>query len=435
MKSRFFRILSLLIILILFAGFGFEGYHWWSAHQRGKALSLYFQKDSPVTRALPEDATIYLNLLGARRLLEQSQNTRFYRVFSHWLDTRMGEDSTANPLLGGMLEKTLLNVIGQEVAIGLAPSKTNLWDVVAVARLAPGSDFLLKLALSQNKKLQQTEFADQTIFTVETKDAHYPHFYITINSEYGFASNSIERLQTSLTSHGNGPSFLSEMSQETLPENTILFFKAKDPAVSAAGLLEGKLLRIRIQSNLLLTGPMPSKSFGQDDVLELVTNISEVFHLPPAICSIRNLQGSAAASTILGFHTSEQAQSYAKQLQDQYASFSEERVLNSGYDCFRFQEKKNAGLICRDQSLLLLTDGRIDPLTILKTSSIGVARKNPLILELRFHKDAVSSFAARADQNDWTDFSQSKILYFLGCLQSIQGGIDDNESEIVAEIN
>ena len=347
----------------------------------------------------------------------------------------MGEDARANPLLGGMLEKTLLNVIGQEVAIGLAPSRNNVWDIVTVARLAPGSDFLLKLALSQNKKLQRTEIGDQTIFTVETKDVRYPRLFVAIGSDYGYASNSMKRIQSSLKSTGNGPSFLADMSQQTLPENTILFFKSKDPAVTAEGMFEGKQLRIQVQSNLLLHGPVPSNPIAPNDVLQMITNISEIFHLPPAVCSIRNLEGTAAASTILGFENSEQATSYFERLRTQFESFAEEDVGNDGHDCFRFQEKNNLELICRNQSLLLLTDARIDPLPILQSASIGAPRRNPLILDLRFNKEAVSGFADRVDRDDWADFSHSKVLYFLGCLQSIHGRINGNDNEIVAEIN
>jgi hypothetical protein len=435
LKSRFIRAIFIPIILILFTGFGFEGYRWWSAHQRRKALSLYLQKNSPVTRALPEDATIYLNLLGARRLLEQSQNTLFYRVFSHWLDTRMGEESKANPLLGGMLEKTLLNVIGQEVAIGLAPSRQNVWDIVTVARLAPGSDFLLKLALSQNKKLQRTEMGDQTIFTVETKDFRYPHLYVAIGSDFGYASNSMERIRNSLKSTGNGPSFLANMSWQTLPENTVLFFKSKDPAVTAEGIYEGKQLKIQVQSNLLLHGPLPSNPIAANDVLQMTTNISEIFHLPPALCTIRNLDGATTASTILGFENSERARSYSEQLRNQFESPSDENVGNDAYDCFRLPQKNNLELICRNQSLVLLTDARIDPLAILQSATIGAPRRNPLILDLRFQKEAVSGFADRVDRDDWADFSRSKCLYFLGCLKSIHGRVNGDNNEIVAEIN
>lgn len=434
MKSKLLRSLLLFAVLAAFMGVGFEGYRWWSAHQRKKALSLYFRKNSPVTRRLPADATIYLNLLGARRLLDNAQGTRFYRVFSHWLDTGMGENKGSNPVMGGMLEKTLLNVFGEEFGIALVPSANHKWDVMAVARLAPGSDFLLKLALSQNRKMEQTEFGDQTIFTVKTKNLSYPQFYLAIDSDFAYASSSMDRIRTSLQRPGEGPAFLSDLPEETLPENTTLFLKGNEPRISALGYVEPHRFRLQIQSDLLMDGPMPAVKRAQDDVLELITNASEIFHQPAAHYSIRNVEGSAVSAIVMAFATSDEARVYAETLANENTPEMAETLRYDDYSCFYFPSHKEIALICQDGPLLLIANDRMDPRPVFNSSSSQAAQKHPLILRIRFNSQAVNDFASLADKEDWSAFPQSKILYFLSCLRNINGNVDGNNNEIVAEI-
>jgi hypothetical protein len=87
LKLRVLPFLAIVIAAICISFIGYRGYYWWQKHEKRKALFLYFQKNSPVTKRIPDDAFFYANLYDLRRVQDQLKNTNFYRVFGYWLDT------------------------------------------------------------------------------------------------------------------------------------------------------------------------------------------------------------------------------------------------------------------------------------------------------------------------------------------------------------
>jgi hypothetical protein len=153
LKLRVLPLLAIFVSLVCIGFLGYRGYGWWQKYQKRKALFLYFQKNSPVTKRIPEDTLLYINIYDLKRVHDQLRETHLSQVLAHWLDTGMSENEKPNPLLGGMLEKTILNIVGDEFALALLPSKQRPFDFLAIARIAPGSDFLLNLELSSAKNI------------------------------------------------------------------------------------------------------------------------------------------------------------------------------------------------------------------------------------------------------------------------------------------
>lgn len=439
MKSRLLRGILSLLILASFTAAGYHSYRWYAAHQRKKALALYFRKNSPVTRRMPEDAILYLNLYNSRRLLDAIQNTRLSKVYAHWLDTGMGESNgTPNPLMGGMLEKTFLNVFGEEVGLAMAPGKQNGWDIVAVARLAPGSDFLLKLALSQNKKLERMENGDNVIYVVHTRNSSYPHLYLFLDSDTAYASSSLERLRASMGPEGKGPSFLAGLPDETLPDNTFLFVKGSAPSLSLLGFLEGKRLRLHAECSSVFEGPLPAEAGSSASILELLTNLPQAFHQPAGVYAFHSVDGAAVSTVLLAFDSEQSTQEYGKKVR----ALRSAELPNAPVDtfqvgeseCSRFPYKKKTAMMCERGALLLLADDMLDPNPILDKSGVEASRQRPLTVQIKFNRESVKEFEALAERGDWSRFAECKTLYFLGCLRSLDGGVDETRNEIVAEI-
>lgn len=439
MKSRLLRGILSLLILACFTAAGYHGYRWYAAHQRKKALALYFRKNSAVTRKMPEDAVLYLNLYNSRRLLDAIQNTRLSKVYAHWLDTGMGESNgTPNPLMGGMLEKTLLNVFGEELGVAMAPGKQNGWDIVAVARLAPGSDFLLKLALSQNKKLERMENGDNVIYVVHNRNSTYPRLYLFLDSDTAYASNSLDRLRASMGTDGKGPAFLAGLPDETLPENTFLFVKGSAPSLSVLGFIEGKRLRLHAECSSVFEGPLPAVAGSSASILELLTNLPQAFHQPAAAYAIHSVDGAAVSTALMAFDSEQGTQDYGEKIRTLRSAELPNAPLDTfrigESECSRFPYKKRIAMMCERGALLLLADGALDPNPILDKSGVDASRQRPLTVRIKFNREPVKEFGAMAERGDWSRFPECKTLYFLGCLRSVDGGVDETRNEITAEI-
>src|SRR5262249_8705698 len=146
------------LLLVSIGYLCYRGYDWWKLREQQKALFVYLTQKSPVVKRIPQDAFAYANLINFRRINDDRQGTRFGDVLNHWLDTGMSNKQKSNSMLGGILEKTILNVIGEEIAIAAVPSSQRLCDLVAVARLASGSDLLLNWALAAAKHTEKIAF-------------------------------------------------------------------------------------------------------------------------------------------------------------------------------------------------------------------------------------------------------------------------------------
>ncbi|HSP06195.1 MAG TPA: hypothetical protein VLR94_03415 [Acidobacteriota bacterium] len=438
MKSRLLRGVLFLALLACFTAIGYQGYRWHAARERKIALSQYFRQVSPVTKRMPSDAVFYLNLYNARRLLDGIQNTRLSKVYNHWLDTGLGDDKAPpNSMVGGVMEKTILNVAGDELGVAIAPGSGNGWDFVAAARLVPGSDFLLKFALSQNKKFEHVAFGDETIFALRTRNAEFPRIFLYLDSDFAYASNSLERIRASAEAKGSGPLFLNSLPDEALPENTILFIKGSRPRLSALVFLEGKRLRLHTECDSLFEGPMPNEAGSNKTILELLTNIPEAFHQPAISYSIHSMEGAAVSTLLLAFEDGDHARDYENHFRTLRTNDSPQdspgTIHYEGFDCSRFLYRKRTGMICARGALLLLLDGTMDPQQILNSSGVDAPQKRPLTVRLTFNRKALSDYASLADQGDWGSFAESKALFFLSCIRGMEGGVDDTKNEIVVE--
>ena len=438
MRSSLLRGILSLLILASFTAAGFYSYRWYAAQQRKKALSLYFRTQSPVTRRMPADSILYVNLYKTRRLLDAMHNTRLSRVYGYWLDTGMGEkNGDRNPLMGGMLEKTLLNVFGEELGLAIAPGRRNSWDIIAIARLAPGSDFLLKLALSQNKKLERIQDGDNIIYVVSTRDPDYPRLYLSLDTDVARASSSLERLRATGRSENQGPAFLSGLPEELLPENTFLFVKGRTPAISILGFIEGRRLRIYTECSSTFEGPLPVVAGSGGSILELLTNIQQAFHRPATAYAIRNVEGSVISTALLAFDSEQGTQDYGKKLQSRDSSRQapapQDTIHYGRLQCSIFPFRKKTAMICELGALLLLSDAPMDPRPILEHSGVAASEKRPLTVQLKFNRDSVREFAALSTNDDWSRFAENQTLYFLSCLRGLEGGVDERQKEITLE--
>jgi len=297
--KKILYILIVAILLLLAGAGGYRGYQWWENRQKRKELFLYLKEKSPVTRRLPSASVVYLNLYDFRRIFTEMRETKFYQVLGHWLDTGMSGSQTANPLLGGMLEKTILNVIGDEVAVGIVPSEKDRYDFVAIAKLAPGSDFLLRIALGSSKNAHKIPFGDETIYAFDTKEPSYPSVFVFLQGELGYASSNLKRLQQSSRKEGHGPKFLAALPVEAIPENTFLLMKTASPQISATMYGGTNVYRIRVSSPAEIRSHVPVLNAGEGTILKMQTNGTEIIRQPAASYLLEARDGAADRKSVV----------------------------------------------------------------------------------------------------------------------------------------
>src|SRR5438045_6928756 len=123
MRIRFSHIVIAIISFGCLAILGYRVYRWHQDEEKRKALFAYFQRGSAITRHMPADTLMYADFFDLNRVHSELQQTDLYQVLIHWLDTGMSNRQKANPVMGSMLEKTVLNVIGREIGISVVPGK------------------------------------------------------------------------------------------------------------------------------------------------------------------------------------------------------------------------------------------------------------------------------------------------------------------------
>jgi hypothetical protein len=437
-RKRLVLILSSLILLAILVFGGYHFYEWRQLQLKRKELFVYFQKESPVTKRIPADAFLYLNLFDFNRVHDGLQNTNLNKVLSHWLDTGMANDQPANPLLGGMLEKTILNVIGQEFVLSLLPATEGKIDLFAVARLAPGSDFLLKLALSADRKVKQIEEGDHLFYVFETKLLEYPQVYLLIEDDLAYASNRIERIRQSSSQEGTGPEFLSGLEVQAIPEDTFLFLQVKQPKVSGV-LHGGKLIysvEVSIPETTDMKGRLPQLDEKTSGVFSIQTNGTEIFQQPATAYDLHNVDNVPASVMFLGFDQPSGAHEYQNKVLIQLtkpATFQLIQTLNlDGMDC-RFISSENLYVCLRGQDVVIAEGEKVLRLSEAKLKTIK-EQNSPLQVELHFNRQPIEHYFKMVEEADWSHFQKENIFYFLSCLKQVQGSIEGENSAITFEI-
>jgi hypothetical protein len=426
MKSK---ILRFLILVLLAFGLTFAAHRflqWRHLQEKRKQLCLYFQVKSPIMGKLPRDAFLYANLFDLNRVHAGLQTTEFYQTLTHWLDTGMSGKQKANPMMGSMLEKTMLNVFGQEFGIAVVPSQSGRPDFVAVSQLAPGSDFLIKLALASAKNAKRIEQDQRVLYSFETKNPEYPEVLVSIDGEFAYASSNRDRIFHALTASNEGPDFLSKLPVEAIPEDTFLFFVSNSPQFRA--LLHGdqRVYQLAVSGDTKVKGSLPSLPEGQA-IFSLETNGGEIFLQPGALLRIEAVKNLPASTLILNFSNEAQAKQHMAFLAGRLGGM-DSAMANSDPDFLTTPENQS---IQRVRNAVILKEGNS------KVGSDLVLHKNqslPLTFNINFHPESIQDYRRMVQSQDWGGFSESKEFYFLSCIKSIKGGINGSEKQITAEL-
>ncbi|HEY4492512.1 MAG TPA: hypothetical protein VI958_10975 [Acidobacteriota bacterium] len=385
---------------------------------------------------MPEDAIGYINFYDLKRIHEDVQDTRFYDVLAHWLDTGMKGDKKANPLFGGLLEKTLLDVAGQEFAIAFAPSENRVPDFVAAGSALGGSEFFLKLALLSSKKAQRIQHDGHTIYQFETKMPSYPNIYVFLKGDYVYASSDLNRIQRAADEDGQGPAFLKELDVEAIPENTFLFVRGKEPNTSVLMYGENRSYRLRASADAMIKSHLPVLEAHGNEVLRMQTNAAEALDLPSGTYILQSVEGASASSVILSFPDARQAKDYEQRLVMELTKnmTAPAEVSHDRINCYRYSRDGINRFLCNYGASLLLAQGdfALAPkagLRKLKTDTL------PLTMRVEFQPNTIQEYLEKVQNKDWSRFSDAKEFYFLSGLKRIAGAVDGNQNEILVEIN
>ena len=433
LKLRVLPILAIFVSLICVGFLGYRGYQWWQKHQKRKALFLYFQKSSPVTKRIPEDALLYINLYDLKRAHDQLRDTHLSRVLAHWLDTGMSENDKPNPLLGGMLEKTILNIIGDEFALAVLPSNERPFDFLAIARIAPGSDFLLNLALSSAKNIEKIDSGDKIFYRSKTKNPNFPSIILHIQEDLAYASNNFQRLKEAYTNEGTGPEFLSNATLEGIPEDTLIFAQNKKPEIRALLHGTGKTYNLQFSNIPNIKEHPPVIQESAADVVKIETNGPGLIGQPAATYLLQSINGQPVSAMLLSFAKPVQAKYFEQKIAATFNPEIPEMFSRDGIDCFRHLTSKKEEFVCRRGISLLMAQGRF-PLQQAKFLTAQPKEESPFILRIDFQKEQLQPYHDRVKTKDWSDFSGAEAFHFLSCVKQITGGIDETSREIKMEL-
>jgi hypothetical protein len=433
LKLRVLPLLAIFVSLVCIGFLGYRGYQWWQKYEKRKALFLYFQKTSPVTKRIPEDTLLYVNFYDLKRVHDQLRDSDLSQVLAHWLDTGMSENEKPNPLLGGMLEKTILNIVGDEFALALLPSKESPFDFLAVARIAPGSDFLLNLALSSAKNIEKIDSGDRIFYRSQTKDPNFPTIIIHVQENLAYASNNFQRLKAAYSSEGTGPDFLSQSSVEGIPEDTVLFAQLKKPQVRALFYGKGKAYRFQISDLPSVSAHPPEIQESDSDVVRIQTNGPGLIGQPSAAYLLQSVRGEPVSGVLLSFPKPKEAAEFEQKVIARFNPEIPESFSKDGIHCFRHGSAEEEEFVCRSGVSLLLARGQfpIDQAKFLKKQPKG---QSPFIFRIQFQKDSIREYHLRVQNKDWSRFSGNEPFYFLSCIKQIAGGIDKTGKEIGIEL-
>jgi hypothetical protein len=433
MKLKVLPLLALLVSLICLGFLGYRGYQWWQKYQKRKALFLYFQKNSPVTKRIPKDAFLYINLYDLKRVHDQLRDTDLYEVLAHWLDTGMSENEKSNPLLGGMLEKTILNIIGDEFSIALLPSKERAFDFLAIARIAPGSDFLLNLALSSARNIEKIDSGDRIFYRSRTKNPNFPVIVLHIQENLAYASNNFERLKESYGKEGTGPDFLAEASVEAIPEDTFLFVQNRDPEIRALLYGSKKVYRAEISNVPGLTAYPPEIQDSDSDVMEIETNGPALIGQPAMNYLLQSIHEEPVNAVLLSFPEPTLAEQFEEKMVSSLNPMEVQTFSKGGIECVRHVSGSNEEFICRSGISLLMAEGAF-PLGHANFLNKAPSGESPFILRIDLRKEELQDFHQRVKNKDWSLFLQSEAFYFLSCIKQITGGFDQENRQITIEL-
>jgi hypothetical protein len=433
LKLRVLPLLALFVSLICVGFLGYRGYLWWQKHQKRQALFLYFQKNSPVTKRIPSDALLYINLYDLKRVHDQLRNTDLSNVLAHWLDTGMSENHKPNPLLGGMLEKTILNIIGDEFALAILPSDQRPFDFLAVARIAPGSDFLLNLALSSAKNIEKIDSGDKIFYRSKTKNPNFPSIILHIQEDLAYASNDFERLKAAYSQEGNGPEFLSTAAVEGIPEDTMIFAQNKDPEIRALMHGSGKTYNLQFSNVPNIKSHPPVIQQSPSDVMKIETNGPGLIGQPAATYLLQSIDGELVSAMLLSFSKPVQAKNFEQKILATFNPEIPETFSRNGIDCMRHATSKEDEFVCRRGISLLMAQGQF-PLQQAKFLSAQPKGESPFILRIDFQKEQLQPYYDRVKNKDWSSFSGAEAFHFLSCIKQITGGIDEKSRRIQIEL-
>jgi len=435
LKLRVLRGVVISVCLICAAFLSYRGYQWWEKYQKRKALFVYFQKNSPVTKRIPADALLYANLYDLKRVHEDLRDTSLYKVFSHWLDTGMAENEKPNPLLGGMLEKTILNIIGEEIGLALLPSQKEKLHFLSVARITAGSDFLINLALSSAKNVEKIDSEDAILYRVKTKDPDYPAIWIAVDDDLAYASSNLKRLQQAYRKEGTGPDFLKNLSVHGIPEDTMLFFNSKEPQIEALVHGEGHNYRLELSGIPTLNGTVPDIESDTRQVVRVRTNAPAFIGRPTAAYSLQVIDGKPVSAVLLGFSDAAGAARYEESLLTHMTGEAPEMLqpFNSGgIDCRR-KIGASEDFVCRSGRSLLLARGNFSP-AMAKFVQNKTEPESPFVFSVELNKTAIHEFEQLVKQKDWSRFNNALPFYFLSCIKQIKGEINSTANQISIEL-
>jgi hypothetical protein len=434
-RSRVLNVLLFVLIAFTFALLGYFGFAWLKTAQKKRQLFVYFQKESPVTQRIPKDAIAYLNLFDFKRVHSSIQGTKLNDTLAHWIDTELSGNHNPNPLIGGMLEKTILNVIGEEFGLAVLPSIHNKPQLFAVARLAPGSDLIVGLALASNRKLKKTHIGNDTVYALPSGHSEVGDLYIMLKSNYVYAATEVQRIEAVLRGNSGGPDFLQDLSVHQIPEDTFVFIETSNHSLSAIIHGTNKSYTIAASSKSSVRScipPVPASSA----VFQFQTNAPEIFGQPSASFALQSINGAPSARFAFSFASPEAAQNFESSFlrSVNYENKELDNYENSGVRCFPLRIENDDLTFCSKGKTYLIAEPFID----LKTAAAGMrdvqVEDLPVTLRIQAEPKSLASFQKKIENGDWSEFSKASAFYFLSCLKRVQGSIDGDNHEIVAEI-
>jgi len=434
-RSRVFNAVLFILIAFSFAVLGYFGFDWWKTAQRKRQLFVYFQKDSPVTQRIPKDAIAYLNLFDFKRVHSSIQGTKLNDTLAHWIDTELSGNHNPNPLIGGMLEKTILNVIGEELGVAALPPINNKPQLFAVARLAPGSDLIVGLALASNRKMKKTRIGEDTIYALPSGHLNVGDLYIMLKSGYAYAATDPQRIEAVIKGSSGGPSFLQDLSVHQIPEDTFVFIETKKHELSA--IMHGgiKSYKLEASSDSLVRScipPIPADSA----VLKFQTNAPEIFGQPSASFAVQSNNGVPSSRFAFSFASSEAAHNFESAFlrNVNYEQKAPDHFGDSEVQCVPVRIENEDLTFCSKGQTYLIAE----PFINLKTAAAGMQEVRvdnlPVTIKVGFNADSLAPYQKKVENGEWNEFSKATAFYFLSCLKVIRGGIDGNNHQIVIEI-
>jgi hypothetical protein len=434
-RSRILTSVLFVLIAFSFAVLGYFGFDWWKTAQRKRQLFVYFQKDSPVTQRIPQDAIAYLNLFDFKRVHSSIQGTKLNDTLAHWIDTELSGNHSPNPLLGGMLEKTILNVIGEEFGVAVLPPINNKPQLFAVARLAPGSDLIVGLALASNRKMKRTHTGDDTIYALPSGYPDLGDLYIMLKSNYAYAASDRQRIEAVLKGNPGGPTFLQGLNVHQIPEDTFLFIETKKHELSAIAYGSDKTYTLEASSDSLVRSCIPAVP-ADSAVFQLQTNAPEIFGQPSASFALRSISGVPSSRFAFSFASPQAAQNFESALMRNvnYEKKMPDNSENSDVRCFPLRIENDDFTFCSKGRTYLIAE----PFINLETAAAGMQEAEvnnlPVTIKVEYDSDSLTSFQKKVESGEWSQFSKATAFYFLSCFKKIEGGIDGNNHKIVIEI-